>query len=112
MTQILKSDDLKARLSVHELKYADGYKALLEQHMQNAVLNRIPEKFRKTDTPRKEEQIVSETDPAAHVFCKVNETAGLVAIDDENNVQLSKGDIYIVRYEPIAALVGDKVSLL
>lgn len=107
---ILGTDAMRSRLSAAELSYAEQYRKLISAHMSASCLDAIPETFRTVEG----KGMVPSPEMDSYVFCKVHDTIGTIAINEENDViNLEQGDIYIVRYEVIEQfLQAGRLSLI
>jgi hypothetical protein len=101
------------RLSEEEKEFATGYLNALEQHLREAFLARLPDKFQSFVSAQ--EGMVDEPDLDSYVALRVHEDLGPVPIsaDGEETVELHRSDLLFAPYRPFRALLEqNKVDLV
>eukprot|EP00002_Diphylleia_rotans_P018486 TRINITY_DN3579_c0_g4_i2.p1 TRINITY_DN3579_c0_g4~~TRINITY_DN3579_c0_g4_i2.p1 ORF type:complete len:215 (-),score=49.84 TRINITY_DN3579_c0_g4_i2:338-982(-) len=112
---ILSNRELLRRLSPEEREFAEKYVDILETGFNQAFLNFIPEKLRSLTHQDRNEDMIPKPNYDTHVFCKVNQDVGIFAPQDDQDevLEMSKGDLYLLRYRPIMELLlQNKVELI
>eukprot|EP00899_Mesostigma_viride_P022752 jgi/Mesvir1/3661/Mv14952-RA.1 len=108
---ILSDRTLCSRLSEPELAFAKGFVDLMDAHFRSSVLDHLPATsrslLRQSNTSTSEDMIPT-PDLDGFVFCRCKQTIGSVAIDGRgvDTVDLEEGDLYILRYRPVALLIS------
>mmetsp|Transcript_7846 Transcript_7846/g.11846 ORF Transcript_7846/g.11846 Transcript_7846/m.11846 type:complete len:245 (+) Transcript_7846:55-789(+) len=98
------------RMNQSELKYAKDYCNILHGHLKAKVLDHLPEKYANIKSQSDQEKIFSEPDLDVFVVCRVLRDIGSVEISNEQDAQieLRKGDEYMLRYRPIRKFIFDE----
>ena len=112
---ILASAEQKAKLSNAELDFAERYAKLVKEHVAHCVLEGLPEPFQKFgDADEGGDAMRPNQD--TYVFCRIKEDLGEVQLDPYEataRTELNAGDLHVLRYLPIQALVeNDEVELI
>lgn len=111
---ILQTPEQRQLLSSEEYEFLKGYVTLLETHFTESCLKDFPEDLQNLANM----DMIAQPDLNTHVFCKVENDVGEFELEDSptdrSTTTLSKGDQYILRYNPIKSLVesNDVVFLL
>lgn len=93
------------KLSAAELRYAQGYKEISDTLKQTSFLNQLPDRV--ANPPQgKDESVVAPND-RNYVFCYVEQDLGHLQIDETVTISLSRGNIYVLRYDLIATYLAD-----
>lgn len=112
---ILADGEVRSRLSVDELQYAEKYVSLLNGHFCASFLNMLPDRLRTVDDTDGEVDMVTQPDFDRFVFCRVEETVGRKVVADtadEDPMNLERGDLFCLRYRPVRDLVQSKAIRL
>ena len=103
------------KLSNAELDYAEKYEMLVKEHFTHCVLDQLPEPFRKFSEADDGGEAMR-PNPDTYVFCRIKEDLGEVQLDEhaaDSRTPLNEGDLQVLRYLPIQALVeNDDVELI
>ena len=79
------------------------------EHLKVTFLNDLPEKFRGvSDRQSSEPSMIESPNLDEYVFCHVLEDIGMIKVSDdptEDDIELSQGDIYALRYRNIQHLL-------
>jgi hypothetical protein len=85
------------------------YVNFTEQHLKVTFLNDLPEKFRGvSDRQGSEPSMIESPNLDEYVFCHVLENIGMVRVSDDpdgDDIELSQGDIYALRYRNVQSLL-------
>ncbi|CAN6468989.1 unnamed protein product [Victoria cruziana] len=114
---ICKSD-LWNRLSKPEQNFATRCTDVLEKHLEQSVLRKLPYGYQsilKQSISSEDIDMVPEPRLDTFVFCKSRDSIGSFQLDDygEEIVDLVADDLYILRYKSIKALVeSGRIDLL
>lgn len=106
------------RLSDQERNFAKRCIAIMEKHLQQCVLSRLPngyQSFFKQSVSSVEDDMIPEPQLDTFVFCKSKGAVGAFQLDDigDEIVDLVADDLYVLRYKSIKALVeGGRVDLV
>jgi GINS complex subunit 4 len=114
---ILDSRSLCARLSPSELRLANDCFVALGRLMKAAVLDALPSNYRSLVRQFEGElgkRMIAAADRRAFVFCRALRDLGAVPDGERGEtLDLSKGDLHVVRYASVADLVRrDQACLL
>jgi len=99
-----------AKLSQEEFLFAKSFSDSLQNHFNSLALQQMPENMQRFD----EKKNIPRPNLDSYVLLKVNDRQEQVLLDpDDEPVDLEKGTIHCVRYQPIATLVeSNSVSLI
>ena len=108
---------MEGRLSEKERDYARGFVDLMEKHFKQSALDGLPERFHGLAEDSEQERMVERPNMNSYVFCRVRDNVGRFqvgdSLDDDDFVELSENDVYVLRYSRIAQLVREgRVDLL
>ncbi|KAK3137527.1 hypothetical protein QOZ80_5BG0453510 [Eleusine coracana subsp. coracana] len=117
---ISRSQDLKDRLSEQEQKFAKSCGEIMEKHLKQSVLSKLPygygdEFVTKQSLSSTEDDMIPEPQLDTFVFCKTKSDVGAFQLDDigEEVVDLVADDLYVLRYKSIKGLVeGGRIDLI
>ncbi|RWR82567.1 DNA replication complex GINS protein SLD5 [Cinnamomum micranthum f. kanehirae] len=106
------------RLSEQEQKFAEKCTDIMEKHLQQSVLARLPYGYQsilKQSISSEEDDMVPEPQLDTFVFCKSKGSVGAFQLDDTGDeiVDLVADDLYVLRYKSIKGLVeGGQIDLV
>lgn len=110
---VLKEPEVLERLSEQEREYATNYANAVEEHF-GAALGQMPDRYASMLQQIEEEDgewdMVPSPNLDAHVFARVREDRGEFIIDPddpENTMDLTQGDILMIRYRLIKRLLEE-----
>ena len=108
---ILSTPSLRPNLSASETSYMKSHLALLNNHYLSSFLRNFPEQLRRLDDTQGGISMIEEPDMDSAVFCRVvrdpEEGEATVRIPGtDTEFEMSKGDIYIVRYSAVREFIG------
>eukprot|EP00250_Pteridium_aquilinum_P002321 c12518_g1_i1 orf=215-910(-) len=115
---ILRTEELWERLSQQEQDYAQRYIDILQKHMEQSVLSKLPfgyQSMLRQATSSEEDDMISEPSLDTFVFCKSKGPIGSLQLDDkgDESVDLLADDLYILRYRPVRRLLEtDRIELV
>ena len=109
---ILQNPTVLMRLSLAEKAYVERYVDLCEHHHKASFLDGIPDKLRDLTTQDADTDMVPKPRLDTHVFCKVVEDIGTFQLDPESSVELEKGALYVLPYNPIKTLLAEQSIVL
>ncbi|MCO5591751.1 hypothetical protein L7F22_045743 [Adiantum nelumboides] len=115
---ILRTEELWERLSQQEQDYAQRYIDILQKHMEQTVLSKLPfgyQSMLRQATSSEEDDMIPEPILDSFVFCKSKEPIDALQLDDrgEEAVDLLADDLYILRYRPVKRLLEtDRIELV
>ncbi|KAL5996482.1 hypothetical protein ACLOJK_026562 [Asimina triloba] len=98
------------RLSQEEQKFAKRCTDVMEKHLEQSVLSRLPYGYQsilKQSISSEEDDMVPEPQLDTFVFCKSKGSIGAFQLDDSGDeiVDLVADDLYVLRYKSIKGLV-------
>ncbi|PKA62996.1 hypothetical protein AXF42_Ash007792 [Apostasia shenzhenica] len=98
------------RLSEQEQRFAKKCIDIMEKHLEQSVLSRLPYGYQsmlKQSISSEEDDMVPEPQLDTFVFCKTKNDVGAFQLDDtgEEIVDLVADDLYVLRYNSIKGLV-------
>mmetsp|Transcript_3275 Transcript_3275/g.11795 ORF Transcript_3275/g.11795 Transcript_3275/m.11795 type:complete len:208 (+) Transcript_3275:1587-2210(+) len=115
---MMDSERFDEFLSPEERQFAEGYLVAMERHLQQSVLDQMPDKFQsmleQVEHDEAEEEagaappamdMVTAPDLDSHVFCRILEDQDNFEIN-EDVMDLAKDDLYLMHYEPITELIA------
>uniref|UniRef100_A0A5B7AM75 DNA replication complex GINS protein SLD5 n=1 Tax=Davidia involucrata TaxID=16924 RepID=A0A5B7AM75_DAVIN len=111
MFHIQKTTELWNRLSRQEQKFAKRCTEDIEQHFEQSVLSKLPDRYKshlKQSVISEEDDMVPEPQLDTFVICKSKSFLGAFQLDDsgeEKPVDLEADDLYALRYKSIKPLV-------
>ncbi|EMS67928.1 hypothetical protein TRIUR3_02305 [Triticum urartu] len=110
MAHIANSEDLLSRLSQQEQRFAKSCKEIMEKHLEQSVLSKLPygyDSVTRQSLSSTEDDMVPEPQLDTFVFCKTKSDVGAFQLDDvgEEVVDLVADDLYVLRYKSIKGLV-------
>ncbi|KAI7752740.1 hypothetical protein M8C21_028179 [Ambrosia artemisiifolia] len=111
MFHIQKTEDLWARLSEQEQKFAERSIKDLTTHLEQSVLSKFPHRYQshlRQSGLSEEDDMVPEPKLDAFVICRTRKFLGSLPVDDsgeENPLDMYAGDIYALRYKSIKPLI-------
>ncbi|KAK8968155.1 hypothetical protein KSP40_PGU022400 [Platanthera guangdongensis] len=117
MVHISKTN-LWNRLSEQEQRFAKRCIEIMEKHLEQSVLSRLPYGYQsmlKQSISSEEDDMVPEPQLDTFVFCKTKSDVGAFQLDDtgEEIVDLVADDLYVLRYKSIRGLVdGGRIDLV
>ncbi|KAI0504231.1 hypothetical protein KFK09_015181 [Dendrobium nobile] len=117
MVHISKTN-LWNRLSEQEQRFAKRCIDIMEKHLDQSVLSRLPYGYQsmlKQSISSEEDDMVPEPQLNTYVFCKSKSDVGAFQLDDmgEEIVDLVADDLYVLRYNSIKGLVdGGRIDLV
>ncbi|KAJ8641208.1 hypothetical protein MRB53_017902 [Persea americana] len=106
------------RLSEQEQKFAEKCTDIMEKHLQQSVLARLPYGYQsilKQSISSEEDDMVPEPQLDTFIFCKSKGSVGAFQLDDTGDeiVDLVADDLYVLRYKSIKGLVeGGQIDLV
>ncbi|KAJ2993383.1 GINS complex subunit [Globomyces sp. JEL0801] len=97
------------KLSKHELEYCTRFHEILSRYHSESFLKNLPPQLQSLT----EDEMISRPNLKDGVFCKVLEEVGQILLDNQQEtVQLSKGDIFLICYDNVRNLVNDNKVML
>lgn len=107
---ILRTEELWERLSLQEQDYAQRYIDILQKHMEQSVLSKLPfgyQSMLRQATSSEEDDMIPEPQLDTFVFCRSKGPLGPLQLDDRGDeaVDLLADDLYILRYRPVRRLL-------
>ena len=107
VAHVVAVPEMYNRLSVAEMQYAKGYLDVVHGHFKQSALDRLPENFRGMY-----DESAGATMPKPNlnkfVFSRAERNIGGVQMDSNGaTAVIQKGDIYALRYQPVAGIVAD-----
>ncbi|KAF8426042.1 hypothetical protein EV426DRAFT_594849 [Tirmania nivea] len=114
---LINSPSALSHLSDPEKSYLRSHLALLNNHYLSSFLRNFPAQLRRLDDAAGGVSMVEEPDLDSAVFCRVVRELGegeeLVVKGTDARVELSRGDVVVVRYRAVRKWVlGGEVELL
>lgn len=110
---VLKEPEVLERLSEQEREYATNYANAVEEHF-GAALGQMPDRYTSMLQQIEEEDgewdMVPSPNLDAHVFARVREDRGEFIVDPndpDNTMDLTQGDILMIRYRLIKRLLEE-----
>lgn len=110
---VLKEPEVLERLSEQEREYATNYANAVEEHF-GAALGQMPDRYASMLQQIEEEDgewdMVPSPNLDAHVFARVREDRGEFIVDPndpDNTMDLTQGDILMIRYRLIKRLLEE-----
>eukprot|EP01122_Echinamoeba_exundans_P016762 TRINITY_DN85_c0_g1_i6.p1 TRINITY_DN85_c0_g1~~TRINITY_DN85_c0_g1_i6.p1 ORF type:complete len:157 (-),score=18.23 TRINITY_DN85_c0_g1_i6:79-549(-) len=100
---LLSQEATKERLSPAELRYAEGYKGVIEAHLRATVLDELPANVQALDERSSEANMVPEPNLNIHVFCRALTNIGTIVTDEDRGVllDLAAGSVALLPYRRI-----------
>ncbi|KAJ6839685.1 DNA replication complex GINS protein SLD5 [Iris pallida] len=114
---VLKTN-LRDRLSEQEKTFAERCADIMEKHLDQTVLARLPygyQSIMKQSISSEEDDMIPEPQLDTFVFCKTKEDVGAFQMDDigKETIDLLANDLYVLRYKSIKGLVeGGQIDLV
>ncbi|KAK8954903.1 hypothetical protein KSP39_PZI002670 [Platanthera zijinensis] len=114
----ISKTNLWNRLSEQEQRFAKRCIEIMEKHLEQSVLSRLPYGYQsmlKQSISSDEDDMVPEPQLDTFVFCKTKSDVGAFQLDDtgEEIVDLVADDLYVLRYKSIRGLVdGGRIDLV
>uniref|UniRef100_A0A7S0WZE6 DNA replication complex GINS protein SLD5 n=1 Tax=Chlamydomonas leiostraca TaxID=1034604 RepID=A0A7S0WZE6_9CHLO len=114
---ILDDEAQASKLSQAELQFCQDYFVTVGRHLKEVVLDQLNEDFKplcKTSALSDTNDLIPRPPMDTHVFAKLVADAGAVKLDDDGGtmVDMAAGDLFIVRYAPVAHLVARRDAVL
>jgi len=108
------SPEQEERLSPNEHAFATRYRAMVENHYEEAFLKDLPPQFRSLTTVNQEIDMVPKPQEGSHVFCYIHEDLPPIELGVEfDPLELKADDTYMTRYELVRDFVeSNRVSLV
>ncbi|KAK9894843.1 GINS complex, Sld5 component [Cystobasidium minutum MCA 4210] len=100
---LLKTPLARNKMSDVEQGYAERYHALVIKHFQNSVTGNIPERLGRLD----EDEMVVRPELDQAVFARARRDCPPITLPDMQLLEMKKGEIHLVRYRSVRALVRD-----
>ncbi|KAH7678608.1 GINS complex subunit 4 protein [Dioscorea alata] len=106
----ISKTNLWNRLSEEEQRFAKRCTDIMEKHLEQSVLSRLPYGYQsilKQSISSEEDDMVPEPQLDTFVFCKTKNAVGAFQLDDTGDemVDLVADDLYVLRYKSIKGLV-------
>ncbi|KAM0948452.1 putative DNA replication complex GINS protein SLD5 [Dioscorea sansibarensis] len=106
----ISKTNLWNRLSEQEQRFAKRCTDIMEKHLEQSVLSRLPYGYQsilKQSISSEEDDMVPEPQLDTFVFCKTKNAVGAFQLDDTGDemVDLVADDLYVLRYKSIKGLV-------
>ncbi|KAG1326172.1 DNA replication complex GINS protein SLD5 [Cocos nucifera] len=106
----ISKTNLWNRLSEQEQRFAKRCTDIMEKHLGQSVLSRLPYGYQsilKQSISSEEDDMVPEPQLDTFVFCKTKNAVGAFQLDDTGDeiVDLVADDLYVLRYKSIKGLV-------
>ncbi|XP_010914588.1 DNA replication complex GINS protein SLD5 isoform X2 [Elaeis guineensis] len=106
----ISKTNLWNRLSEQEQRFAKRCTDIMEKHLEQSVLSRLPYGYQsilKQSISSEEDDMVPEPQLDTFVFCKTKHAVGAFQLDDTGDeiVDLVADDLYVLRYKSIRGLV-------
>ncbi|KAJ0980576.1 hypothetical protein J5N97_008831 [Dioscorea zingiberensis] len=106
----ISKTNLWNRLSEQEQNFAKRCTDIMEKHLEQSVLSRLPfgyQSILKQSISSEEDDMVPEPQLDTFVFCKTRGDVGAFQLDDTGDemVDLVADDLYVLRYKSIKGLV-------
>ncbi|KAI9789866.1 MAG: GINS complex subunit [Piccolia ochrophora] len=100
---ILSTPELRSRLSSSEIQYLTQHQSLQHSHYLASFLHNFPETLRRLDDTAGGISMIDQPDLDTAVFCRVlRDVPDPVVIEGtDTNLELKRGDVYVVRYSAI-----------
>ncbi|XP_008791696.2 DNA replication complex GINS protein SLD5 [Phoenix dactylifera] len=114
----ISKTNLWNRLSEQEQRFAKRCTDIMEKHLEQSVLSRLPYGYQsilKQSISSEEDDMVPEPQLDTFVFCKTKSAVGAFQLDDTGDeiVDLVADDLYVLRYKSIKGLVeGGRIDLV
>ncbi|KAF9284579.1 GINS complex subunit [Linnemannia elongata] len=104
---VLSDGPTRKRLSRAELHYAENYSRATRQHYQNSFLSSLPQSLQSQEEAvfSRKLSMVSQPSLDEAVFCRIAEDIGDYQLDEDETVELEKGQIYIFKYRSVRTLL-------
>ncbi|KAH6557444.1 hypothetical protein KP509_1Z114700 [Ceratopteris richardii] len=115
---ILRTEELWERLSQQEQDYVQRYIDILQKHMEQSVLSKLPfgyQSMLRQAMSSEEDDMIPEPALDTFVFCKSKGSIPSLQLDEKGDetVDLLSDDLYILRYRPIRRLLEtDRIELV
>eukprot|EP00246_Nothoceros_aenigmaticus_P013449 TRINITY_DN4638_c0_g1_i2.p1 TRINITY_DN4638_c0_g1~~TRINITY_DN4638_c0_g1_i2.p1 ORF type:complete len:219 (-),score=37.28 TRINITY_DN4638_c0_g1_i2:99-731(-) len=115
---VLSTPENLRKLSDDEQQYAERYLDILEKHLRNSVLDKLPDGYTsliKQVESAEGEDMIPKPDLNTFVFCKSKDIVGSLQLDDkgEQTVDMTPDDLHILRYSAVRTLVeNDRVEFV
>eukprot|EP00775_Hariotina_reticulata_P007437 gene7437-7646_t len=106
---LLDNAEARERLSPQERLYSSNFFVVLGRHLKASVLDELPHHYAslvKRYEAEADKKLLDKPDLNKYVFCKVLQDCGQVADGpDGQTAELRKGDMMVIKYTTVAALV-------
>ncbi|KAJ3033225.1 GINS complex subunit [Rhizophlyctis rosea] len=111
---LLRDEEYRSRMSPEELDFAERFNDLMDRHYYKSCLETLPTWLHRLDENINGVDMVSKPDLEDAVICRVKEDIGEFQLDDGGDtIVMRRGNIYLLRYKTIRALLEeDKVELI
>mmetsp|Transcript_7042 Transcript_7042/g.14435 ORF Transcript_7042/g.14435 Transcript_7042/m.14435 type:complete len:216 (-) Transcript_7042:106-753(-) len=115
--KIATDDSFKEKLSESEATFAEKYAETMHKHFTESVLKHLPPEYQEfPDTKRAKSASEPDASPSldTYVFCRVKPDVDeqIQLEDGGEHSQLTGGQVHVLRYEPVQALVGHQIDLI
>ncbi|ODQ64038.1 subunit of the GINS complex [Nadsonia fulvescens var. elongata DSM 6958] len=112
-TLYIKSNErLIQRLSREEIEYMNDHYDLLHTLYKDQFLSALPQSLQKIDDTSGGVSMIEEPNMDAPVFIRVNKTVEFPIKIDDDEVDLIRDNIYVLRYSKIRRLMDDNSVVL
>ncbi|KAF9375057.1 GINS complex subunit [Podila verticillata] len=112
---ILKDLSSRRKLSKGETSYAESYLKTTQDHYHSSFLSSLPLTLQVQDDVvfHRKLNMVSEPSLDEGVFCRINEDIGNFQLTEDETILMETGQIYILRYGAVRALLQrGQISLI
>ena len=100
---ILSKNSMKSRLSKEELIFCQNYYQLTLSHYKKTFLSQLPKKNQKITEPC----MIVKPNVNKHIIMRVNQTIGNFVYDENKDVDLQQGLLFIGKYKDFKSLLYD-----
>jgi GINS complex subunit 4 len=113
---ILGHQELIDRLSPLEQSFTQDYFIIAGKHLKASCLDQLPDNLQslvKSHSALSEgNDLIFAPNLDCHVFCSLLDDVGSIQLDEEQEVDMKAGDLFIIRYEVISHLVQQGRAVL